>query len=219
MNHTHTEEYKELLLSKLACELRNAYYRHARVKNAKARSAGRISENEKESWRRVAEVVDRLGTTPELYIEAQFAMSQSKVWINALHGPNAQRLYRMYVQTKHSAPIPVKEDEEDLPKMNHSILELKDSIADTYRSLAYYCGGTDFHDPAVLEKAKEIATHFDPLCMLILRPQQDFMALFGRQAKRKLDNNPSLRKAAIECGFDIVIDYIDEMSGKEDIDE
>lgn len=200
------------VIVQLAKDLFNEYSRKKALLLGKAyRPNNRLIDLD--TWGRVAKEVQKLHADPDVYIEAQFQLAKSQVFPNSLHGPVAKKRYRTYCMMKANRGVPL--DTEEAAKLEETLTdapakELEEDLTDTYRSLQYYCGGTDLNDPAVASKALGIYLHFDPLCMLLINPTPQFKQVFGRMAKKRLEQHPSLRRAAIDAGFDIAVEYIEE---------
>lgn len=186
----------------------------------KAKSVGKVLPKahimrNPEVWIRIAKVVQKLGASPEAYIEAQFALSRMEVFANSLHGETAQKRYKTYCKNLTLAALdtPDEEDDDDETFSSHEnpdVTKLKSKLTNTYNSLRYYCGGMDLNVPDVEKRALEIPLHFDPVCMLLIHPVPLFKKVFGSRAIAELKKESYMRRAALSLGFDLAIEYIEE---------
>ena len=198
-------------------ETARALYAEYTRKKSKRKSIRFNPERLDDSWLKTAAVVHTLKTSPEEYIEAQFKLAKASLFPNMLYGKQAQQRYKTYcIQQRRTVQDADDLPEEQLEQVYASSNEspayaaLRTNIADTYYALKCYCRSQDINDPAVVAQVCKMHLFFDPVCIMLLGPTPEFKQVFGPRAKMELQNKPALRQAALEAGFDIAIEYIEE---------
>lgn len=198
-------------------ETARALYAEYTRKKSKRSNIRFTPERLDQAWFKTAAVVHKLKTSPEEYIEAQFKLAKASLFPNMLYGQQAQQRYKTYcIQQRRTI-----QDVDDLPEETVDAVYassdetpaaalLRTNIADTYYALKCYCHSQDINDPAVVAQVCKMHLFFDPVCIMLLGPTPEFKQVFGSRAKLELRNKPALKKAALEAGFDIAVEYIEE---------
>ena len=169
------------------------------------------------AWLKTAETVLKLNTSPEEYMAAQFKTAKATLFPNMLYGANAVKRYKQYcVQQRRTVQDTVELPQEALEQAYNAsqerpaAAELRTLMTDTYAALKAYCHSQDITMPDVREQVLKMHLFFDPVCMMLMSPTSEFKQVFGLRAKLELQKNPTMRQAAMDAGFDIAVEYIEE---------
>lgn len=192
------------------------YTEYIRKKSKKKTIVGRPARLD-QAWVKTAAVVHSLHAIPEEYIEAQFKLAKASLFPNMMYGRQAQQRYKQYcIQQRRTVQDVDDMSEEAIDQAYSASNErpaeamLRHAISDTYAALKYYCHSQDLNDPAVMEQVLKMYLFFDPVCVLLLSPIPEYKEVFGVRAQAELRNKPALRQAAVNAGFDIAVEYIEE---------
>lgn len=207
-------DFDDAELQELAQALFNEYARQA-----SSRKRPYPKKMDQKIWLRMAKLVQKLKATPDNFILAQFECSKGHLFANALAGQVAEGRYKRWWQQKAATYeetfVEGQEEQEPDEGKDIDLYDLQGRIMSTYASMNYYCGSTDFFDPAVITKVMNIQLHWDPVVMMLLNPTPMFKKVFGKRAKQQIEESKGLREAICKLGFDMVLDYLDEEDGEE----